>query len=265
MHPAREWDNTASRSPCIHSALSSPATISLFGCNPWISLRAFQCPGHLAAMKLPSIERVASRLTPRGERRASPYHYSPIDKEASEIRLLTLLPGVFGTKIRITIRSTVLSKSLVPEYEALSYVWGSTKRKACVYIQEAEGESTMGITRNLDEALQKLRYEDEPRTLWIDAICVDQSNIPELGHQVVQMADIYPQATRVVIWLGPERNDSALAMRRLNALGSTVEVNWDLFQIKHLSSNNYDQWSNEPLPFLENRKILASIKYFLRY
>ena len=67
------------------------------------------------------------------------------------------------------------------------------------------------MTRNLAEALQYLRYENRPCVLWIDAICVDQNNIPERGHQVVRMAAIYPQASRVVVWLGPERDDSALA------------------------------------------------------
>lgn len=173
---------------------------------------------------------------------------------------MTLLPGVLGAKLRITIRTTALLKTSVPEYEALSYTWGSAKRRACVYIQEAEGESTLSITQNLAEALQELRYEDKPRTLWIDAICVDQSNIPERGHQVIRMADIYPQASRVVIWLGPERHDSALVMRELDALGSTVEVDWGVVQIKPLSGDDYEQWSNEPLPFMKDRKMLASIQ-----
>ena len=219
-------------------------------------------------MKLPKTERVASRLICRdGRRDASSYHYSPINKQASEIRLVTLLPGALGTRLRITIRTTVLSKTLVPEYEALSYAWGSAKRKTCVYIQDAEGgkESTLNVTQNLAEALQELRYQDKPRTLWIDAICVNQSNIPERGHQVIRMSDIYPLASRVVIWLGPERHDSALVIRELGALGSTVEVHWDSdpIQIKPLSGRDYDQWLNEPLPFMKDWKSHKSLWYFL--
>ncbi|KAL9127020.1 MAG: hypothetical protein Q9175_007817 [Cornicularia normoerica] len=176
---------------------------------------------------------------------------------------MTLLPGAFGTKVRVSLRKAVLSKSVVPEYEALSYTWGSAADLDYIYIQEAEGESVLAITQNLAEALQYLRYEDTSRVLWIDAICVDQSNISERGHQVVRMAEIYPRARRVLVWLGAECDDSALAIRELNALGSTIEVDWGVPQIKPLSGENYEQWSKGPLPFIEDQRILASIEYLL--
>lgn len=36
------------------------------------------------------------------------------------------------------------------------------------------------------------------------------------------MADIYPRASQVVIWLGPER-ENALVLRELDALGSRID------------------------------------------
>lgn len=213
-------------------------------------------------MKFHSVKENAWRLASSGGRRPQ-YHYSPIDKEASEIRLMTLLPGTFGSKICLTIDSAVLSENLVPEFEALSYAWGSAKRNANIHVVESGGESALAVTRNLAEALQYLRYKDRPRVLWIDAICVDQHNIPERGHQVVRMAKIYPQASRVVVWLGPERDDSALAVKVLDALGSTVEVDWVAMQVKPLSGDHYDQWLKTPLPFVEDRRTSASIKRLL--
>lgn len=65
---------------------------------------------------------------------------------------------------------------------------------------------------NLHAALLHLRYPDRTRTLWIDAICINQANITERGRQVGMMKDIYRSATRVVIWLGDERDDSPLSM-----------------------------------------------------
>ncbi|KAJ4374357.1 hypothetical protein N0V83_003098 [Neocucurbitaria cava] len=38
--------------------------------------------------------------------------------------------------------------------------------------------------------------------LWIDAICIDQSNLEERASQVAMMKDIYSNASGVVIWLG---------------------------------------------------------------
>jgi hypothetical protein len=37
---------------------------------------------------------------------------------------------------------------------------------------------------------------------WIDALCIDQSNVSERNHQVAQMSQIYSNAWRVISWLG---------------------------------------------------------------
>lgn len=214
-------------------------------------------------MKSASKKRVA-RHSPYPQRsRGKLYQYSSIDKGASEIRLMTLLPGAFGAKVRITIRNIRLSKSLRPVYEALSYTWGSAIDSDYVYVQDDKEEKALAITPNLAEALRYLRYEDRPRVLWIDAICVDQNNTTERGHQVLRMADIYRHATRVIIWLGPERDDSTLAMQELNALGQTIEVDWAIPEVRPLSGDHYNHWLEEPLPFAEDRKILAAIDRFL--
>jgi hypothetical protein len=42
--------------------------------------------------------------------------------------------------------------------------------------------------------------------LWIDQLCIDQSNILERNHQVGLMASIYSQSRSVLIWLGKLRS-----------------------------------------------------------
>lgn len=51
---------------------------------------------------------------------------------------------------------------------------------------------------------------------WIDAVCIDQSNIHERNHQVNLMKEIYTAASNVDIWLGAEADDSNLAIRYIN-------------------------------------------------
>jgi hypothetical protein len=48
--------------------------------------------------------------------------------------------------------------------------------------------------------------------MWIDALCIDQSNVQERSHQVTLMSDIYSQAAGVVIYLGENTTDSDLAI-----------------------------------------------------
>jgi hypothetical protein len=58
------------------------------------------------------------------------------------------------------------------------------------------------VTSNLYIVLSHLRYETKPRMLWIDAICIDQTNMVEKGSQIALMRQIYENAERGVIWLG---------------------------------------------------------------
>ncbi len=57
----------------------------------------------------------------------APYQYSSLDEEAREIRILTLFPSPLSSEIRITIEKTVLAEDKKPQYEALSYVSGSSE------------------------------------------------------------------------------------------------------------------------------------------
>ncbi|CAF9937775.1 hypothetical protein IMSHALPRED_000541 [Imshaugia aleurites] len=180
----------------------------------------------------------------------SDYEYLRLDVEASEIRLLTLLPGPPEAAIRITIDVVVLTKHKIPQFEAVSYAWGSTESTVNIFIDEKnrkrrkflnyllqrpaikKSEATrvtsfiLSVTRNLATALRYLRYGDRARVLWIDAICVNQNNLTERSQQVERMADIFARANRVVAWLGPESHDSTLALRSLRHLGSNIVVDW---------------------------------------
>lgn len=68
-----------------------------------------------------------------------------------------------------------------------------------------------------------MRHTDTVRTIWADAVCINQDDILERNKQVTRMADIYRLAHRVVVWLGPETANSSLAMATLDYLGSQVD------------------------------------------
>lgn len=62
--------------------------------------------------------------------------------------------------------------------------------------------TTLRVTTNLESALRQLRKEKQMRTLWIDALCIDQKNDDEKRAQVQRMDRIYANATSTTIWLG---------------------------------------------------------------
>lgn len=87
----------------------------------------------------------------------------------------------------------------------------------------------MHVTSNLLEALHQLRLETEDRILWIDAICIDQEEEVEKGHQVKQMGRIYKEAEQVVIWLGSGTTETDLIMdfmKRLQNTSANVHGDW---------------------------------------
>jgi hypothetical protein len=59
------------------------------------------------------------------------------------------------------------------------------------------------VQDNLYAALQRLREDKVDRSLWIDAICVNQNDNNEKAQQVPLMAEIFRNARQVLIWLGP--------------------------------------------------------------
>jgi hypothetical protein len=103
---------------------------------------------------------------------------------------------------------------------------------------------------NLWNALLELRHEQDARTLWIDAICINQDDISERNHQVTQMGTIYKNSVRCVAWLGPsdsllndaftfmvEAEDTATASISYNRLfcGNSPSE-WDIHLLRGLLS-----------------------------
>ncbi|KAH7204647.1 heterokaryon incompatibility protein-domain-containing protein [Fusarium oxysporum] len=117
----------------------------------------------------------------------------------AQIRLLHLLPAPENND-SIESRLEVVALEENPMYEALSYCWGDSSQ-----LQEIKcNNEAFQVTENLLSALQHLRNEHSERTLWIDAICINQKDLEERQSQVKLMKDLYTKSQRVVIWLGPD-------------------------------------------------------------
>jgi hypothetical protein len=104
-----------------------------------------------------------------------------------------------------------------PKYVALSYAWGDLRDTEMITI----GQSSVPVTKYLYSALEHLRYNNEEvRTIWIDALCINQRDNDEKSWQVQLMREIYQRATSVTIWLGPAEGTSNEVMEFLRRLGT---------------------------------------------
>ncbi|KAK3633947.1 hypothetical protein LTR56_015557 [Elasticomyces elasticus] len=115
-------------------------------------------------------------------------------------------------------------------YEAISYTWGSNEKPYRIIIGE---QNYVDITLSLHEALQQFRYPDMQRTLWADALCINQADAAEKSIQVGKMGDIYRSACQTVVWLGESEGHDWLAVALLQMFWQ-----WPWDHKQNVSSND---------------------------
>jgi hypothetical protein len=151
--------------------------------------------------------------------------YQPLDNARKQIRLLEILPTDSLQDERVRCRLSVCSLDDEPSFAALSYVWGDPDITRSVVVNDVEVE----VTINLADALSQLQ-KNNVRMLWADALCIDQKNNEEKGHQVQMMKDIYQDAEKVIAWLG--RGDKC-SMRAIGVMEELAKVA-DLVHIRNV-------------------------------
>ena len=132
---------------------------------------------------------------PRQTDKPADFKHEPLDLTQFTIRVLSVLPGCADSTISCKLWHAELAKI---EYTCLSYMWGTDAPAHVVLINNAP----LKIRTNLYNFLRQAYKLGISEPLWIDAICIDQSNIAERNHQVQQMSSIYSHAKRVIIYPG---------------------------------------------------------------
>lgn len=74
-------------------------------------------------------------------------------------------------------------------------------------IEQRDSPDTLKLQGWIIEEFHDRPQMNEQTYFWIDAICINQSNIAERNHQVVLMKMIYSRATLVIGWLTPRSDE----------------------------------------------------------
>jgi hypothetical protein len=125
--------------------------------------------------------------------------YTPelgLDPATDGFRLIKVVKGYRYE--RITCQLFCSEQDNAPDYQALSYTWGEPDPTHSIDVNGNPFE----VRENLFFALLEIRRPEKDITLWVDAICINQANHKERGHQVKQMGSIYETAEEVLVWLG---------------------------------------------------------------
>ncbi|RDW71867.1 hypothetical protein BP5796_07901 [Coleophoma crateriformis] len=104
------------------------------------------------------------------------------------------------------------------------------------------------VRKNLHDALEALyaTCNGNQRSLWIDALCINQINLLERNHQVQMMGSIYVTARRVLVWLGrpsvdiPDDMAVSRSFSKMGAAGSSPGFGLVRSAIRFLGHWNFD-------------------------
>jgi len=146
----------------------------------------------------------------------------PLPRQTKSIRVLDLQKSQFGLRDEPLV-GTLRVISLGPDrppFNALSYVWGAPSNPVDTLDC---GSQQIEITRNCRDALRRLWEVHGAITIWVDAICINQTDNLEKEYQIPIMRDVYTWAKTVYIWLGESTFES---MKIMDCLSHAAGVNY---------------------------------------
>jgi len=156
------------------------------------------------------------------------------------------------------------------QYEAMSYCWGTEPPTHEIQIRDLNAATVpvgsgggharylgidpvrmvvgafthtrFEIRKNLFDALRRIRSKHHDVYLWVDAICIDQSEkgTVEKEDQIALMPRIYASAAATCVWLGEEHRDIA---RSAFALARDVVTRGSFDDVMH-DPNNKVAWGH---------------------
>lgn len=118
---------------------------------------------------------------------------------ANELRLLTPSSRPDGQGLFFSI--VHFPRNAAPKYTALSYTWGEGEPSEVIHLNG----KIFHVRTNLWSSLHYLgihAYHSDWKYIWVDAICIDQTNNRERNEQVRLMDQTYRDAACVSVWLG---------------------------------------------------------------
>jgi hypothetical protein len=132
------------------------------------------------------------------------------------IRLVSIDHDQTQSPVSCTLIETPLDKPI--SYLALSYAWGDPTATGQILCNN----QPLQVTESLIAAMRQLRQRYPSVLFWIDALCINQSDLSERAAQVQLMRDIYHSASNVVIYLGETSPGLDRAMRLFRSLESSA-------------------------------------------
>jgi len=197
--------------------------------------------------------------------------YQSYPVRRGETRLLEVYRAPFSRRLSCHFVTARLDQAQVPRYTAISYAWGESisasspapaastptspstslarstltsqsksKSKSRIQFPGKKINASLPLSETVTDLLTSL-LKPSPYgkiTVWIDAICINQSDDGEKAIQVDQMGEVYSLAEQVVVWLGNATRKSRVAF---GFMQSKRGVDWPWPTALSLERHGLDQ------------------------
>lgn len=185
------------------------------------------------------------------------FTHEALPDPAKYIRLLEVLDDNYSKTTRVRCRLTIWPIDSVPPYHAISYTWGNPKSNTFILMND----KTLEVRKNSELALkqaywyrksrsyfyrkrqshlyQETRSEwyTKSRYFWLDALCIDQSNLKEKSKQVAMMGSIYKKASHVLACIGDHADDSLFFFESIYGLTHYLVPPKDVLRCRRFGYN----------------------------
>jgi hypothetical protein len=166
---------------------------------------------------------------------------------ADEFRLVCIPAAEKDEDTIIHVSLEIYNQTNCPEYEAVSYTWGGENGDyaLCRPIFVGPYWDVVLQSQNCWDMLRFVRLWRGIRMVWVDALCINQSNVRERGAQVAKMGEIYEQCSRAIVYLGPDLASSTqdrFPSRRLFHEIESDTINAQLPDSRQFKSAGLNLW-----------------------
>lgn len=181
------------------------------------------------------------------------FPYEPLISNSKPFRLITVQPGQFDAPLLCTLSHELLNVEPLPQYETISYCWGDASLRNVLTLND----HPVSVPASTAAALRCIRNLDTDRTVWLDAVCIDQRNIDERSQQVGMMGDIYRKGSCNLIYLGDHEMEDAMAsIKAILEEANQTEGSFTLLR------NELGAWQYSSTPIHTGYNVEALINFF---
>ncbi len=252
---------------CLTLAAIAISPALLHGLNPiatqlWLAvMRSLVALVNVYHVLGPSLWRMLVWIEDSHLEPSASFVYRPLENTSEQFRILVLrrrrlfrLPSCNLEVARVQDET---------EFSACSYVWGSNNLTRRILVDNKQFLVT--------ESAYQLLYQQQSflleKRLWIDAVCIDQSNSEEKQDQIAHMQLIYGRAKCVEAYLSYGfRNtniQNLLYMLATTASRAQLVYNMNTIEVLTLISNNLEEWNELAdllrLPYFKRMWIIQEV------